>query len=138
MPTISVETDTASHHPIKLTQPHPLAASAQSSLLTFPPTLAPRTITGWLVAVEQVAAHARRRTEERSIRHGDQIAINTARDPHGPAYRYDIAGGMSGDPDRPVEHDNIAGGLPRRNHRTTRDHHMIGRRRRATGSNQEG
>ena len=45
-PTISVETDTASHHPSKLTQPHPLAASSQSSLLILPPTLAPRASTG--------------------------------------------------------------------------------------------
>ena len=45
-PTISVDTETASHHPSMLTQPHPLAASAQSSLLTLPPTLAPGASTG--------------------------------------------------------------------------------------------
>jgi hypothetical protein len=45
-PTISVETATASHHPNTLTQPHPFAASAQSSLLILPPTLAPRASTG--------------------------------------------------------------------------------------------
>ena len=32
-PTISVDTDTASHHASTLSQPHPLPASAQSSLL---------------------------------------------------------------------------------------------------------
>ena len=43
---MSVDTDTASHHANALTQPHPLAASAQSSLLILPPTLAPGATTG--------------------------------------------------------------------------------------------
>ena len=137
-PTISVDTDTASHHanaahpapPVRCVGPvliADLAAHARAAREH-----------GGLVAVAQVAADARRRTEERSVRHGDQIAIDTTGDPHRPAHRYDVARGMSGDPHGPVEHDDVAGSLARRNDGATRDHHMIGRGGRATGSEQDG
>jgi hypothetical protein len=52
---------------------------------------------GGLVAVAQVAAYARRRSEERSVRHGDQIAIDTTRDLHRPQPPIRRRVGTSGD-----------------------------------------
>ena len=132
-PTISVDTETTSHHPSTLTQPQPVPYVGPVLLADLAAHARAAREHGALVAVAQIAADARRRAEDRSVRHGDQIAVDTAVDPDRPADRYDIARGAPVDPHGAVEYDDVSGGLARRDDGAARDHHMVGGGGRAPG-----
>ena len=90
-----------------------------------------------LVAVAQVTADTRRRTEDGPVGNGDQVTIDSAAHPHRPTNGYDVACDVSSDCDRAIDHDHVARSLALRHNRPTCDDYMVRCGRGTAGSDQE-